>query len=129
MGALALRRKPGATGVMDELTVKGVYAAERRAAERSEATRDGGEDRLEICGRARNDTQYLRGCGLPLQRLLGLVEQARVLDRDDGLIGEGAHEVDLLLREGPDFRAANRDAAQHLPMLEHRHRKIGARAA
>ena len=34
-----------------------------------------------------------------LQRLAQLVEQARVLDGDDGLLGEIAHKLDLLVRE------------------------------
>ena len=36
---------------------------------------------------------------------LHLVEQAHVLDRDDGLVGEGLDELDLALREGPGARA------------------------
>ena len=34
-------------------------------------------------------------------RCLHLVEQPHVLDRDHGLVGEGLHQLDLLLREGP----------------------------
>ena len=52
------------------------------------------------------------GRGLLLQRLfevarprLHLVEQARVLDRDRGLIGEGLGELDLALGEGVGLRA------------------------
>jgi hypothetical protein len=33
----------------------------------------------------------------PLQRVLGLVEQAHILDSDDGLCGEGRDEIDLAL--------------------------------
>ena len=39
--------------------------------------------------------QHLGGGGLLLERLLGLVEQAHVLDRDHRLVGEGLQQVDL----------------------------------
>ncbi len=35
-------------------------------------------------------------------RALHLVEQADVLDRDDGLVGEGRDQLDLFVRERPD---------------------------
>ena len=46
------------------------------------------EHRLEFARRAGDDLQHLRGRGLLLQRLAQLVEQAGVLDGDDGLGGE-----------------------------------------
>ena len=64
------------------------------------------EHRLRRPDDASNDLQYLRGRGLLLQRLAQivgalaqLVEQPRVLDGDDGLIGESLGQFDLLLRE------------------------------
>jgi hypothetical protein len=36
-----------------------------------------------------------------LQRFAELVEQAGVLDGDDGLAGEARHQLDLLVRERP----------------------------
>ena len=47
------------------------------------------EDRLEIGRRAGDDAEDLARRRLLLQRLLGLVEQPHVLDRDDRLVGEG----------------------------------------
>ncbi len=50
--------------------------------------------------------ENIAGCGLLLQRLLQLprprlhlLEQSRVLDGDDGLVGEGLEEFDLALGE------------------------------
>src|SRR6478752_7339815 len=43
--------------------------------------------------------QDFGGRGLPLQRLLRLVEQPRVLDRDHGLIGERLDNRALSLRK------------------------------
>ena len=43
---------------------------------------------------------------------LQLCEEADVLDRDDGLVGEGFEEPDLLLGEGTDFHAPNQDRAK-----------------
>ena len=47
--------------------------------------------------------------GLPLQRVLRLVEQPHVLDRDDGLVGEGLHQLDMMFakRTGLCSRRAN----------------------
>ena len=53
------------------------------------------EHRRQIAGRGVDDLQYLRRRGLLLQCLTLLGDQSRVLDRDDGLIGEGADEFDL----------------------------------
>jgi hypothetical protein len=49
--------------------------------------------------RLADDAQDFRCRGLPLQRLLGLIEQPRVLHRDQPLRGEGLHERDLLFGE------------------------------
>ena len=56
--------------------------------------------------------------GLPLERLLGLVEQPHVLDRDHRLVGERAQDGDVLLAEcaglAPQHRQpADGDAAVH----------------
>ena len=78
--------------------------------------------------------QHLRGRGLLLQRLgeivgalTQLVEQAGVLDGDDGLLGEVRDKLDLLVGERPDFRAVDADRADQLVVLEHRHGKKGPR--
>jgi hypothetical protein len=57
------------------------------------------EHRRGVGDRAADHLQHLGGRGLLLERLLGLVEQARVLDRDHRLVGEGAEQVDLLVAE------------------------------
>src|SRR5215469_14780827 len=61
------------------------------------------EHRLQLPGRRANDAQHIRCCRLLLQRLAQLVEQARVLDGNDGLRGEVLDQFDLLVRERPDF--------------------------
>ena len=64
------------------------------------------EHRLQLARRARDHAQHLGGRGLLLQRLgqlararLHLVEQPHVLDRDHRLVGEGGHQLDLLVGE------------------------------
>ena len=84
-------------------------------------------NRLQLAGRAADNLQYFRGRCLLLQRLaqiIGaltqLVEQARVLDGDDGLIGEIRDEFDLLVSEGADLCAIDGDSADEFVILEHR---------
>jgi hypothetical protein len=61
------------------------------------------EDLLEhgcaVGDRAADHAQHLRRRGLLLERFLGLVEEARVLDRDHGLVGEGLEQGDLARQE------------------------------
>src|SRR5215831_782572 len=64
------------------------------------------QNRLKIARRFTDDAQHLCGSGLLLKRLgersralLNLVEQSRVLDRDDGLVGEARDQLDLLVGE------------------------------
>ena len=63
--------------------------------------------------RIADDLQYLRGRSLLSQRgpkiaevigaLAQFVEQSRVLDSDDSLIGEGFHQLDVPWSEGTNF--------------------------
>src|SRR5215510_8604727 len=69
---------------------------------------DGFQHWLNICRRSSDHTEDL-ACRRLLLKCLGqvvgtpaqLVEQAGVLDGDDGLCGEIANQVDLLVREWP----------------------------
>src|SRR5262249_47525193 len=61
---------------------------------------------LQIEGRAADDLEHVGGGGLLLQGFaqvararLYLVEQPHVLDSDDGLVGEGLDQLDLLIGE------------------------------
>ena len=49
------------------------------------------EHRLQIEGRAADHLEHVSGGGLLLERFAQLVEQARVLNGDDGLLGEIIH--------------------------------------
>jgi hypothetical protein len=54
------------------------------------------EHGLKVTGRAGDDAQYVRGGRLLLERIAQLVEQARILDGDDRLVGEGSDQRDLV---------------------------------
>ena len=45
--------------------------------------------------------EHVGGRGLPRQRLPGLVEKPRVLDRDHGLVGEGLQQPDVMVANVP----------------------------
>ena len=91
------------------------------------------EHRLQIERRSADDLQHLGGRGLQLQRLrqiararLHLVEQAHVLDRDDGLVGEGLDKRDLPVGEAARLRTRQGDHADHFAVAVHRHRERAA---
>jgi hypothetical protein len=67
--------------------------------------------RLQIEGRSADDLEHIGGRGLLLQRLAQLIEQAGVLDRDDGLGGERLHEFDLSVGEKRDLLTIEGDCA------------------
>src|SRR5262249_56795349 len=50
-----------------------------------------------------------------------LLEQAHVLDGDDGLVGERLHQLDLLVREGMNLPAVDDNGAQDLAFLQERY--------
>ena len=82
---------------VDQRAVEPEDAAVGRARQRRRGGGDRVEGRLDIGRRTRNDPQDLGRRGLALQRLALLGQQARVLDRDDRLIGKGADQLDLPL--------------------------------
>ena len=84
--------------------------------------------RLQIERRAADDLEHFGRRGLLLQRLgeiararLHFFEQARVLDGDHRLVGEGLHEVDHSRRKRPSFVANEHDHADDFAVPEHRH--------
>ena len=85
------------------------------------------EHRLQIEGRAADDLEHVGGGGLLLQRFAQLVEQAGVLDGDDGLVGEILHQLDLLVGERPHLLTIDDDGADQLVVLEHWYADEGSR--
>ena len=74
-------------------------------------------------------------CDSSSVRSLQFVEQAGVLDRDHGLVGEVGDQLDLLVGERLDLLPIDRDRADQFVFLQHRHDhersgagKIGQRA-
>src|SRR5262249_25925783 len=78
---------------------------------------------LQFAGRAADDLEHVGGGGLLLQRVPQLVEQARVLDRNDGLGSEVRDQLDVLVGEGAYFLAIDGDGADQLALLQHRHQQ------
>ena len=71
---------------------------------------DGIEHRLHVGGRAADDAEHLGRCRLMLQclaqfrvALSEFLKQADIFDGDDGLVGEGFEERDLLIGKRTDF--------------------------
>ncbi len=63
-----------------------------------------------------------------LKGFLRLVEQARVLDGDHSLVGEGLQQPHLIFGERSDLGAADGDRADDLALAQHRHRQVAAKA-
>jgi hypothetical protein len=58
--------------------------------------------------------------------LAQFVEQARVLDGDDGLISKRPHQGDLLVCEGPHLSTPNRDSPRKIRVVQKRDGQDGA---
>ena len=99
------------------------------AAEQSLAARqDLVEHRRRVGDRARDRGENLAGGALLVERLLGLVEQAHVLEGDRRLIGERPQERDLPLAERPHLLAAQQDRSERLSFAIERRDEHGAMA-
>src|SRR5262249_2606038 len=79
------------------------------------------EHGLKIESRAADDLEHVGGGGLLLKRFAQLVEQANVLDGDDGLAGGGWEQSDLLVGGWPHPLPIDGDCADQLVLFEHRH--------
>ena len=90
---------------------------------------DGVEHRLDVVRRFADDAQDVGGGRLLLQRLLRLVEQPRVLDRDHRLVGEGLDQPRVVVGERPHVEVEGRDRAVHLVAQRHRGAEHGGVAA
>jgi len=78
-------------GEVDSLAIESKGCAENPVAQVHGTPDDRVEDRLHVGGRARDDLENLaRGHQVAVPRLQ-LLEQAHILDRNDGLIREGLH--------------------------------------
>src|SRR2546426_11014205 len=102
--------------------------AEIRVAEARRAFGDGFENWLQLKGRAADDLQHLAYGRLLLERLLRFIEQADVLDRDRGLVGERFHQPDLIGAERLDLHPRYADHPHHLVAAEDRHAESGVHA-
>jgi hypothetical protein len=85
--------------------------------------------------RTADDLEHVGGRGLLLKRLfeveslrLHLVEQPCVLDRDNGLIGEGFQEIDRFVVERAGVAARDADRAYRNAIAQHRHHHHAAPA-
>src|SRR5262245_64169938 len=90
---------------MNELAVEREDATQRGVTEPERIRRHRVEHRLDVGRRAGDHTQDFAGSGLPLQRLLCLVEQPHVLNGDDRLVSEGLNQRDLQGGEFADLGA------------------------
>src|SRR5262249_6620697 len=90
------------------------------------------EHHLKIECRPADDLEHVGGGGLLLQRFAQLVEQARVLYGDDGLLGEARHQRDLLVGERAHLLTVEIDGSDQLISFEHwdrDHRPIASQLA
>src|SRR5262245_26140857 len=83
--------------------------------------RYGVQYRLQVIGGARDDGEHLTSCGLVFERLLQLafrgllsLKQPRVLDGDDGLVGEHFQQFNLSISERANLCAADEDRSDCL---------------
>src|SRR6266702_8879811 len=120
-------RKPVARFEVESFTFRSTYDHRVRLAQAGGRVDESIEHRLEIEGRTADNLEHLGGRGLLLQRFPQLVQQPRVLDRDDGLAREACNQCNLLVRKWANFLAIDGDRAEKLAFLEHRYGEKRAR--
>src|SRR5262249_36566343 len=103
----------------EAISLAEVQRADLRFADAHCIREHGLEHRPQLARRAADDLQYFRRRSLPLQRFAQLVEQAGILDGDDGLLCEIADKFNLLLRKWSYLLAVNADGTNQLVLLEH----------
>ena len=113
---------------MEQLAIEAEHVRKQASAESDRVAHHRLEHRLHIGRRGADHAKDRGSCRLLLQCLsqlararLHLVEQAHVLDRDDGLVGEGGDQLDLLLRERAHDIARQDDHANHRIAAQERH--------
>ncbi len=106
---------------------------ERRIAQPGGVVEDGVEDRRVVGRRAADGAQDVAGRRLALERLgnlfvagLDFMKQALVLDGDNGLGGEGLHELDFRLGERLDATAGTKNHADRCPAAQQRNAENSA---
>ncbi len=111
----------------DQFSVVAIDGRELGLAQSCGTTGDRLEHRLHVGRRATDDLQHLGGRGLLLQRLAEIgralakfVEQPRVLDGDDSLVGEIRDQLDLLIGEWLHLRAPQVDHSNWHPFAQKR---------
>ena len=87
------------------------------------------ECRVDRLGDVAERLQFADRAGQIVGARAQFVEQAHVLDGDDGLVGEVGDQLDLLVGERADLLPINRDRADQLVFLQHRHEKQRSGAA
>jgi hypothetical protein len=87
---------------------------------------DGVERRAQFMAHIGEELRLVFARFLDLATLfLNFLEQAHVLDGDDGLVGEGVGEFDLLIGERPHRAAAQNDDTNRIAFAQQRHTENG----
>src|SRR5262245_16228061 len=114
----------------DLLTVEEMETAKGGVAQPHSPTDDRIEYWLSVGRGARNDLKDVTGGRLPFESLsqvaVSFVEfskQPHVLNRDDGLVGEGLEQGDLVGGEAARFAACHRDRSERLVLAKQRYRR------
>jgi len=87
---------------------------------------------LQVEGRAADDLEDIACRSLVFERFFEIararvqfVEQPDILDRNDGLIGEGLEQIDLRLQKRRDLAAHHGDRPDRIAVLQDRHGERG----
>src|SRR4029453_13873142 len=120
--------RPANSGKFDQIVVGKRNGHDRFREQVQPAAHDGVEDRLRVGRRVADNFENFRGRGLLLQRfrkiisaLAQFVQQARVLDGDDGLGCEILNQLDLFVGEGTDFLTIDAYGSHQCFTLKHRY--------
>ena len=107
----------------DLFTIVPKHIFVRRTAKIDGSTGDCLKYRLNVSCRTADHFEHICGGGLLPEGFTQFVQQARVLDGDDGLRGEVLYQLDLFVRKGMHLLAVDRNRSNERILLKHWHNK------
>src|SRR5262249_52318143 len=107
-----------------QFTIKAEERAKKSVAQLRGLVDDRLKDGLDVRRRARDHLEDRARCRQITVARFQLLEQPHILNGDDGLVGEGLEQRDLVVAESTGFATGHRDGPDRLILTKQRHYRL-----